>query len=245
MKGVYKSIDLSKINNNNFESIFEQYKKHSVLETLDEMKRTTSQANTSDLKYKRDFNSNPNSGNKLMERPTPTKMNESPSNINQRVMQVEQNRKTNTFQGVPPGMNSYESNLDQVFKPIVDDTEINQYSNFSSGKIKDVASKMDEVQKSRQSERASRKQRPPTPDFLKSQKSNPDRDSISDSRNDSRNNMKSNPKQQPQQNNKSNNDRPDFTNANSSDMNQGFQGLANDMGDNLFSLDNIDKPLHK
>ena len=36
---------------------------------------------------------------------------------------------------------------------------------------------------------------------------------------------------------------PDFKNINSSEFNNTFNGLANDTGDNLFSIDNIDKPL--
>ena len=217
MKTVYRSIDMSKINSTNFNSIFDQFKKHSVLESINDFKANN---NMPDNKFKRDFTSNPNTGNKLMDRPQATKFDT-----------PKQNMGSNSFEGYG-GSTGYESTLDQAFKPIVENVnEMNKFNNYSSGRGKDTMSRMEDVQKSRQGEMASRNQRPPTPDFLKAQKSNPDRDSR-ESQNSSQSSM---PVQK--------GGKPDFTNANSSEMNQGFQGLANDTGDNLYSLDNIDKPL--
>ena len=205
MKTVYKNIDTSKINNKNFESIFDQYKKHSIMETINDIKK--SKASSTDMKFKRDFTSNPNQGNRVMDRPTSTK---------------------SSFEGFS-NSNGYESSLDQVFKPIVDNLNDNKFNNFNSGKPKDAVSRMEDVQKSRQAEMAARNQRPPTPDFLKSQKSNPDKDS-SNSRNSSFKPV-------------GRGDKPDFTNMKSDEMNQGFQGLSNDTGGDLYSLDNFDKQL--
>jgi hypothetical protein len=69
MKVVYRSLDSTKINKDNFNSIFDQFKKHSVYESLDEIKKSNNlinlQQSSSDLKFERDFKSNPNPGNKF------------------------------------------------------------------------------------------------------------------------------------------------------------------------------------
>ena len=39
MKSVYKSIDSSKINNTNLNSILEQFKKHSIIESINELNK--------------------------------------------------------------------------------------------------------------------------------------------------------------------------------------------------------------
>jgi len=208
MKTVYKNLDLSKINNKNFDSVFDQYKKHSVMETINEIKK--SKQPSTDMKFKRDFTSVPTQQNKVMERPQSTK---------------------NNFEGFSSNMNNYESNLDQVFKPIVPNATEQQFNNYNSNKPKDTASRMEDVQKARQSEMAARNQRPPTPDFLKSQKSNPDKDMPS--RNNTNNSTRPIAR----------GDKPDFVNMNSDEMNQGFQGLSNDTGGDLYSLDNFDKQL--
>ena len=216
MKTVYKSIDSSKINNTNFNSIFDQFKKHSVMESINEFKSPKQE----DIKFKRDFGSNPNSGNKLLDRPQSTKMTQPREN----------SMSNSSFEGFSSNSGSYESSLDQAFRPIVENPdELNKFNNYTVGRGKDTSSRMEDVQKTRQNEVMGRNQRPPTPDFLKTQKTNPEKDM----------NMVRNMPQQ----NQNKGDRPDFTKANSSDMNQGFQGLANDMGDDLYSLDNIDKPL--
>ena len=78
MKLVYKSMNTSKINDKNFSSIFEQFKKFSLTESINEISKSnivSSQQSSADLKFIRDFNSNPNDGNKLMNRPQATKIN--------------------------------------------------------------------------------------------------------------------------------------------------------------------------
>ena len=231
MKTIYKSIDLNKINNNNFDSIFAQYKKHSVIEAINDIKKNNilgSQSSplASDLKFQRDFTSTPNTGNKMMERPKPTNLNQQVQIIEQK--RNEQKKKNDPFNGYNPSdMNGYESNLDQAFRPIVENiSDHDKFNNYDSNKLTDMTSRMDNIKKSRDIETAARNTRPPTPDFLKAQKSNPDRD---------------NKQTTPMQTNKS--DKPDFINASQSSFNQGFQGLANDSGGDLYSLDNIDKPL--
>ena len=159
MKTIYKNIDTTKINNNNINSIFEQFKKHTLNETHNEINRinlfNNNNLNSSDIKFQRDFSSNPNSGNKLMERPTATKMIGGMGNNDQ-----------------------INNNFDQVFRPIAPDMDNNSnqnlFNNYTTGRTNDITSKMDEISKNRQAEVPLMK-RPPTPDFLKSKRTNPDK----------------------------------------------------------------------
>jgi len=253
MKTVYRSLDLTKINNVNFDSIFKQFREHSVKQSLSEIKQTNLLAvysqSASEIKFQRDFNSNPNTGNKYLDRPESTK-SFTPSNLNQKVASVEQKRNeqrmnNDMFSGFGPDMGNYESSLDQAFKPIVENiTDGQQINAYSSGRTGDVNSKMEEISQMRQNEVTFRNQKPPTPDFLKPVKSNPDRQELRGSDRSSQSNQPSQhnqPSMQPPQIKKG--DKPDFKNMDSNSFNQGFQGLANDSGGDLYSIDNIDKPL--
>jgi len=95
MKLVYKSIDSDKINNNNFNSIFEQFKKHSIIEASNEINHNnilnTYQNTASDIKFNRDFNSTSSDGNKFFDRPQSTK---SINNFNSKKVNI-QNISTN------------------------------------------------------------------------------------------------------------------------------------------------------
>jgi hypothetical protein len=104
------------------------------------------------------------------------------------------------------------------------------FNSYSSGRTGDVNNKMDEIQQLRQTELTQRNQRPSTPDFLKPIKSNPDKNSEKHNQNQSSMPL-------------SRGGKPDFKNMDSTNFNQGFQGLSNDVGGDLYSLDNIDKPL--
>jgi hypothetical protein len=244
MKMVFRSIDSSKINKKNYDSIFDQFKKHSISESSTEIKKTNLlelyQKSTSDLKYERDFNSNPNNGVKFMDRPETTKMIKStstPSSLNQKVNDVEQKRmlqrqSNDPFGGFSSDMGNYDSNLDKAFRPIVDDlTDQDHFNSYDTGRTKDMSSRMDAVKQSRQIEVPIHNQRPTTPDFLKSKKTNADKPGSNETTN-----KQVSFSDQP---NRNNFDR----NINPSEFNKNFNGLANDTGDNLYSLDNIDKPL--
>jgi len=225
MKIVYRSIDSTKINKDNFNSIFNQFKKHSLNESLDEIKKSNVLANlqqsSSDLKFERDFKSNPNPGNKFLDRPESTK------NI---TSQISITKKQNeNLSGVHSNKSKFDSSLDQAFRPIVDNiSDQNFFNNYDTGRnAKDVNSMMENIQQMRQNELNMKNQKPPTPEFLKSKKTNPDKMEL---RNDIKTESQSNGK-------------IDFQNMKSSDFNRGFQGLVNDSRDDLMSLDNIDKPL--
>ena len=270
MKTVYRSLDTSKINKDNFNSIFEQFKKHSVIESIGELKKSNAlmdyQQSTSDLKFQRDFKSNPNPGNKFLDRPESTKIitnsntnsntNQNPSNLNQRVNNLEKRREeqrklNDPFSGFSSDMGNYESSLDQAFKPIVDNLSDQEYfNNYDTGRnSQDINARMENIQQMRQNEVGNRVQKPPTPEFLKSKKTNPDRPGYIDSRSDNRNDSRSGYGDSRSDNRNDFKPPPhsggklDFQNMSSSEFNRGFQGLANDTGDDLMSLDNIDKPL--
>ena len=105
MKTVYKSINTSKINGSNINSILEQFKKHSITMSINDISKT------SDMKYQRDFKSIPNTGNKFIDRPESSKGNS--FTLNQQVQDVE--RKRTTIEGYDNSMNA---SLDQLFKPL-------------------------------------------------------------------------------------------------------------------------------
>jgi hypothetical protein len=207
MKTIYRAIDSSKINRTNIGSILDQYKSHSLTEAINEISKSKLnnkiELTPSDLKFKRDFASNPTNGNKFLDRPESTKKTGTPI-----VPIVQQMRN----KSIPTQQNE----LDQMFKPIVNENAPNKpFNNYNAGRTKDINEKMDEISKMRQQELNSKNQRPSTPDFLKSTSmgSKNDKESI---------------QSQGQQN---------------QNIEENFNGLANDTGENLYSLDNIDKPL--
>lgn len=257
MKNVYKNLDTGKINKTNFPSIFEQFKKITVSHTMSDIKKQnlvgTHQQSPSDLKFQRDFTSNPNKGNQLMDRPEPTKQMDTRTanhHVNTIDQRRQQSRQQDQFSGFSSDMGNYESSLDAAFRPIVDSlTDQDSFNSYDTGRnIDDVKARMNSIQQARDSELNQRTARPPTPEFLKPKKTNVRADSNDDSRNQGRlptdqerrmdndRRMDNNSRQNPGQT-------PDFKNMGSSQFNNGFQGLSNDMGDNLFSLDNIDRPL--
>ena len=232
MKIIYKNIDLSKINQSNYPSIFEQFKKISLLQTINDIKKNNIVSNfqklPSELKLQRDFSSNPNKGNLLMDRP------ENPRNNQQNNIEPTKiNQQNNIFQGFSADMGNYDSSLDAAFKPIVNNlTEQNTFNNYNTGKSSDdVKTRMKSIQESRETELNMREKRPTTPDFLKPKKTSMKQDdekyNISNDKTITKNNQVI----------------PDFKNINPTQFNNDFNGLSNNTDDNLFSLDNIDKPL--
>ena len=157
MKTIYKSLDLKKINKKNIDSIFQQFNKLSFSETDKELKSNDvlgiTQPNASQLKFERDFNSNPNNGNKVSDRPSPSQ---------------------NQFL-YPPDINSNKGTnndkFDRLFKPIVDqvnaDYTFNQYQ-FGKGSD-DIDKRMEKLNSERDGE-TRMNGRPTTPDFLKPMK---------------------------------------------------------------------------
>ena len=256
MKTIYKTIDQSKINNNNIGSIFEQYKQYTISETLNSLNNDGLGSsgsggagyNISDLKFQRDFKSNPNSGNKIMDRPMATKVND-PFTQNQ----IYNNQPQNNSQ-----LNN--TQFDQAFKPIslpsennYSEMNYNSFSNQTNNSFSnqtnnafnnqtinksqtDIKHKLEEINKNRMSEVPSMvNKRPPTPDFLKPINTNPTKIENNNNYNNSN-----------QFNNNNYNSNQDMHNNTIQDLNTSvtsFHGLSNDSGDDLYSLGNFDKPI--
>lgn len=218
MKMVYKSIDLKKLNQKNLNSIFQQFNKTAYEESTKSL--TTSdislgQANASQLKFERDFRSNPNVGNKLMDRPVPSQSSFALSNIQPPTM-------------LPSGR---DNKFDKLFKPIVDNIDENYtFNQYQFGKgSDDVQQRIDRVMSERDNETRI-PGRPQTPDFLKPLKTQTTKD-------DDRSSKKTS-FSVPQRGGK-----PDFTcEIPAEELNQGFLAVPEDT--DLYNINNIDKPIN-
>ena len=232
MKFVYKSLDLKKINKKNIDSIFQQFNKLSYGETEKELKSNDVlgivQPNAAQLKFERDFNSNPNNGNKVSDRPLPSQ---------------------NQFL-YPPDINSNKGTnndkFDRLFKPIVEQVNENYtFNQYQFGKgSDDIDKRMEQLNSERDGE-TRMNGRPTTPDFLKPMKTQTEKNeyeqgkngsSFQTNSNASRNNKGSRTIQDiPRQGGK-----PDFTrDIPHNELDIGFFS-ANDNAD-LYNINNIDK----
>jgi len=248
MKLVYKNLDTSKINQSNIQSIHTQFKKISLEQTINDINKHTNYLKSpTDLKFQRDFTSNPNKGNKLMDRPESTKTNQSvkePTLINTNPgLNFNLNANTNSFDDAFKPMSD---NLSMITEPVKTGTTQNVFNNYSSDKnIDDIKTRMQVVQQSRDHELSIKQQRPTTPDFLKPKKTSiKQEESLTNIMPQTKTNIMPQthsgaPNIIPQ----THSGAPDFKNMNSMHFNQDFSGLLNESNDNLYSLDNIDKPL--
>ena len=217
MKSVYKSIDLRKINKKNLESIFDQFNKVSLAEVEKELKKkdilSLIQPNASDLKFKRDFDSNPNGGNKIMERPTSS---------------------TSSFL-LPPNFasekNISNNKFDKLFKPIVDSIDDNySFNQYQYGKgSDDIQKRMDGLISERDTE-TMMPGRPKTPEFLKPIKTK--QESMNDKKNN--NNDSNFPSKRT--------GRPDFSKEIPQNELNNFKSINEDDAE-LYNINNIDKPI--
>ena len=223
MKLVYKSLDLKKINKKNFDSIYDQFNKSSFNETQKELSSndnsTINQLNSSRLKFERDFNSNPNNGNKLSERPVPSQ------NKNQFLYPPENNE----------NKNNNPDRFDKLFKPIVeqvnDDYTFNQYQ-YGKGS-NDMNIRMEQLTTERDTE-TRMNGRPITPNFLKPIKTQPEKGNENENNNRGPKTSQDIPRKS---------GKPDFTqDIHRDDLDIGFLSNNSDNGD-LYSINNIDKPI--
>ena len=223
MKLVYKSLDLKKINKKNFDSIYDQFNKSSFNETQKELSSndnsTIDQLNSSRLKFERDFNSNPNNGNKLSERPVPSQ------NKNQFLYPPENNE----------NKNNNPDRFDKLFKPIVeqvnDDYTFNQYQ-YGKGS-NDMNIRMEQLTTERDTE-TRMNGRPITPNFLKPIKTQPEKGNENENNNRGPKTSQDIPRKS---------GKPDFTqDIHRDDLDIGFLSNNSDNGD-LYSINNIDKPI--
>ena len=251
MKSVYKSLDLKKINKKNIESIFQQFNKLSYSETQKELSSNDilaiSQLNASQLKFDRDFNSNPNNGNQVSDRPKPSQ--------NQFLYPPDINSNKGTNSNKDTNSNKYTNNdkFDRLFKPIVEhvneDYTFNQYQ-FGKG-TEDINKRMEQLNSERDGE-TRMKGRPSTPDFLKPMKTQLEKNDYESGKNNSiSKNLLSQNDHNMSGNNKSSRTiqdipkrggKPDFTrDIPHNELDMGFLS-ANDNGD-LYNINNIDNSI--
>ena len=224
MKSVYKSLDLKKINKKNFDSIYEQFNKTSYNETQKELKSNDilalSELNASQLKFERDFHSNPNNGNKVSERPVPS-------------------QNTNQFL-YPPDINQNKGNndrFDKLFKPIVEQVNENyKFNQYQYGKgSDDINKRIEDLTTEREGE-TRMIGRPRTPDFLKPMKTQPEKNDFNNGNNENSRDSRT-IQDFPKKGGK-----PDFTqNISQHELDIGF--LSNNDNVELYNINNIDKPI--
>lgn len=238
MKIVYRSIDTNKINANNQKYIYEQFKKQSIVLTFSDVKnlfKSNVDNSNSDIKYQRDFNSVITPGNKIMERSVDKNKLDKPDIISTRKKTVN-NSDLSDYSSNKDYNASFSSELDNVFKPLVQTNDNNLFNNYNfDNKSIDISNKMDEIKKMRQSEIITNKP-PEIPDFLKSVNTSnktPQNNNMNQSNNNSKmpDFLKSTNTSNQSNNLTNNQEIDDYTN------------LVNDTSDDLFSIDNIDKPI--
>ena len=231
MKIVYKSIDLKKITSKNFQSIFNQYNKLCLEQTSNDISKSEIlnilKSNSSQLKFERDFKSNPNDGNKLMDRPRGVS-----------------NRTQNSSQYLyPPNSgninpNNLDPKFDKLFKPIVESIDDNyKFNNYQHGKGgEDFSKRVEQFMNEREVETTITK-RPTTPDFLKPVKTS-NKSEMQENKN--LNSMSGN---KPMQIQTRKGGKPDFSKPiPEEDNNNSFLSL-NENENDLYNINNIDNPI--
>lgn len=218
MKTVYKSLDQSKINGNNAKSILKQLNEISINESIKDIKKSggdnVPNQSASDLKFQRDFKSNPTAGNKIMDRPQPVS-----NKLQQNYMFPK------GFENANP--NNLDNRFDKLFKPIVDNPDNNfQFNQYQYGKgQEDFNNRVNMIQSEREKEVFIGNGRPKTPDFLKPISTQPDKTA---QMNNNNNNF---PQQQ-------RNGKPDFSQP--VQEHEDAFGTFNQNDGDLYSINNID-----
>lgn len=228
MQLISSKLQPNMINQTNFESVLNQFNKMSIKETVDQVSNQKSgiiEPNASKLKFERDFNSVPNQGNKLMDRPLATAANK---NLEKFLY--------------PPGFERESKNsipdpkFDKLFKPIVDNVDDNyQFNQYQHGRgTEEFGNSFEKLMSERDMESAIPR-RPATPDFLKSV--NTSSKGPSEFKTESNKN-----RSQPEVRRRGG--KPNFSQSIPEDeLDTGFLS-ANDNND-LYDIDNIDKPVEK
>ena len=229
MKEIYKHLDFSQINDGNLNRVLNQFNNMCIQETTRNLKNSELFSGEDNqiarVKFARDFNSTPQKQVKFLERPTYT-------NSNTR----------NTVQNSDNGFDNYASisikehnsqgmsSLDSMFKPMTSNNDSNfGYLNSRSDGL-DINKQMEMINKMRQNETTHLNKRPPTPEFLKSQKTQQRKDY-----------------EEPPNNNYQQNSNNNFQASNANNF-QENNGNSNELdsyasGDNFFSFEDMNKPL--
>ena len=183
MKEIYKSIDFSRVNKDNFEKIYSQYNTMCLDQTSEFIKGSDlflgEDNQVSRVKFNRDFNSLPEKQVKFLERPKNESVNQKLSfpNDNRNPMDLDSNY-SNLIENQPvrniEGFNSQggSSELQGFFT--LQNESLENYpqqdsgQNIGSSTRGPMPKKYEDMQKMRQLESQSMNKRPPTPEFLKS-----------------------------------------------------------------------------
>jgi hypothetical protein len=241
MKLIWQKIDKTKINETNFNTIFNQFNSFSFNNTIKELQEKIKPQNhePSSLKFERDFLSTPQNPVQVPQRAQPTKQN---TNNNSGQENGYNNNSIN-------GPNSYymeeakkaqrlasqfEPEINSLFRPIAptipEEASFNNY-NFNKGG-QDIKKRLDDVKSFRDNETYISKKPNDSniPDFLKPKSTS--------CRTDDDNNYNSNSNSNNQQNYQSNNQKNNQKSKQSNNDNF-LLGVDNDSGD-LMSINNYD-----
>lgn len=215
MKKIYKSIDKTRISDDNINSVLKQYNNWCMKVTITDLKQNISNKPSRDngpqisnIQFQRDIKSNPKSKVTYFDRPMATGGS------------MFQNKREQNIS----------NNFNKAFEPLMprnnQEAKFNQYQ-FHGDTKKDVQRNLDSLMAQRSNEVQSR-QRPKTPDFIRKNRNNSSDNSMNRSNIDV-------PRKR--------SGKIDFTTP--IPQNELYQGLVGTSGgdDNLCSLDNIDKPL--
>jgi len=220
MKNTWKTIDINKIRPENFQSVLKQFNLIVYKNSFEEINNLFTQSKKNILidpvakKYERDFNSNPNNGVIVHDRPKSI-MGESNSWIGPNEQYVKKSQERHNLASQP------DKHLDSLFRSIIDEVpeepNFNNYmtdNNISVSRGSDFKEKLQDIQRLRDTEvPLAKKGDTNLPDFLKSKSTS----------------VRS---------------QEDFSEKkNITQQNELIFIDGADDNENLYSLDNIDKPL--
>ena len=239
MKEVYKHIDFSKLNNTNFDKILEQFNGMCIKETTRNLKNSQifsgEDTQVSRLKFARDFNSTKQKKVQFLERPKAT--------FNENRIRSENSSENSTggSRSFRKQLEQTANSLDNMFQPITNNVSDSNFGYINNrDTTTDINKQMDMISQVRQNETNNLNQRPPTPDFLKSQKTQVRKDydkptqQTHNNFNSSQNNF-----------NSSQNNNTGISAINSQDQTNTNELGSYSGGDNYFSFDDMNKPLVK
>jgi hypothetical protein len=234
MKKVWSTLDFSKINLSNIKSVQKQFNSISLKYCINEVsmilnRQRNNEKDPATLKFERDFKSNPNNGVTFMERSqSNNKMSKLGPNEQSMKKQYQTHSLTNNFQ---PG-------LDNQFKPLIENSEdepmFNSYQrDTKKNQAASFQERLQEIQTLRNSEvPVPDKTTKELPDFLRSKPTSVRQESSNNNSNNFNNNNFNNSVKPLNSNYNNNNDENEMIFLDS---------MNND--DNLFNINNIDKPL--
>jgi len=233
MKNMWKTLDLTKIRPDNVQSVLVQFNTIVSKNSFEELNKLFTKAENNidpaSKKFERDFNSNPNKGVMLNERPK-TIISKSDNSYNKsdnswigpNEQYVKRSQERQNLAGQP------DKNLDSLFRPIVDEIpDEAKFNNYTVGRGGDSKEKLQDIQRMRDTEvPGQRKAYADVPDFLKPRETSVrSQDDFSEKKNI---NININTKTK--------------TKTDNCENNLNFIDGTDD-NENLYSLDNIDKPL--